>query len=232
MLRRTVTTLRKTDTPFEVEHIRPKSRGGTNRISNLALACHACNQAKGEKTAAEWGHPEVEAQAKRPLKDAAAVNATRVILVKALQVFGLPIGTWTGGRTRWNRARFDIAKTHALDALCVGELAGVVPGRLRRLSITAVGRGTHCRTNWNKYGFPRSYKMRHKLVAGFKSGDRVKAIVPAKFKTAGTHIGRVAVRKSGSLSITTRTGEVDGVNAKYCSLVQRADGYDYAVQAV
>ncbi|MFM6450927.1 MAG: RRXRR domain-containing protein, partial [Planktothrix sp.] len=26
--------------PFEVEHIHPKSKGGTDRISNLAIACH------------------------------------------------------------------------------------------------------------------------------------------------------------------------------------------------
>ncbi len=50
------------------------------------------------RTAAEFGHPEVEAQAKAPLKDAAAVNATRYKLVEALSVFGLPLGTWSGGR--------------------------------------------------------------------------------------------------------------------------------------
>ena len=83
----------KTDTPFEVDHILPRSRGGSNRISNLCLACHTCNQAKGDQTAAEFGHPQVEAQAKRPLKDAAAVNATRFKLVEALRSFGLPIGT-------------------------------------------------------------------------------------------------------------------------------------------
>lgn len=36
-----------TDVPLELDHIHPKSRGGSNRISNLAIACHACNQAKG-----------------------------------------------------------------------------------------------------------------------------------------------------------------------------------------
>src|SRR5260370_37872646 len=85
------------ETPFEVDHIRHRSRGGSNRISNLALACHGCNQQKGNQTAAEWGHPEVEKQAKVPLRDAAAVNATRYKLVEALRVFGFPIGTWTGG---------------------------------------------------------------------------------------------------------------------------------------
>lgn len=63
--------------PFEIDHVRPKDRGGSNRVSNLALACHDCNQAKGNRTASEFGHPEVEAQARASLKDAAAVNATR-----------------------------------------------------------------------------------------------------------------------------------------------------------
>ncbi len=35
--------------PFEVEHIHPKSKGGSNRISNLTLACRPCNQAKGDR---------------------------------------------------------------------------------------------------------------------------------------------------------------------------------------
>ncbi len=219
----------KTNVPFEIDHIQPRSRGGSKRVSNLVLACHECNQAKGSETASEFGHPEVEAKAKAPLKDAAAVNATRYKLVEALRVFGLPIGIWTGGRTRWNRARFGVEKTHAQDAMCVGELAGVQARRRKTLTIRATGRGQHCRTNFTKDGFPSSYLTRKKQVRGFKTGDRVRAVVPAKFKTAGTHVGRVQVRKSGSFDIETREREVEGVNAKYCYLVQRADGYDYAI---
>jgi len=219
----------KSNLPFEIDHIRPRSRGGSNRVSNLVLACHACNQAKGSQTASEFGHPEVEARAKAPFKDAAAVNASRYKLVEALRVFGLPLGTWTGGRTRWNRARFGVEKSHALDAMCVGELAGVQVRTPNTLTIMATGRGRHCRTNFTKYGFPSSYLTRKKQVRGFKTGDRVRAVVPASFKTAGTHVGRVQVRKSGSFDIETREREVDGVHAKYCSLVQRADGYDYAI---
>ncbi len=214
----------KTEVPFEIDHIRPRSRGGSNRISNLALACHSCNTTKGNQTAGEFGHPEVEVTARRPLKDAAAVNATRFALVEALRRTGLPVGTWTGGRTRWNRARFGIEKTHANDALCVGEIAGVTLGRLKTLRIKATGRGDHCRTNWTEKGFPRGYKMRQKQVRGFKTGDVVRAAVPAPLKTAGIHRGRVAVRASGSF----RVGNVDGINARYCVLVQRADGYEYA----
>lgn len=43
--------------PLEIEHIIPKSRGGSGRVSNLTLACNGCNQAKGNLTAGEFGHP-------------------------------------------------------------------------------------------------------------------------------------------------------------------------------
>ncbi|BBI73681.2 hypothetical protein HAALTHF_31920n [Vreelandella aquamarina] len=34
------------DTPLEIEHVIPRSRGGSNRVSNLTLSCHPCNQSK------------------------------------------------------------------------------------------------------------------------------------------------------------------------------------------
>ena len=39
---------------FEVEHMFPKSRGGSNRIDNLTLSCHDCNEKKGTLTAEEF----------------------------------------------------------------------------------------------------------------------------------------------------------------------------------
>ncbi|MFO7751028.1 MAG: RRXRR domain-containing protein [Desulfobacteraceae bacterium] len=37
------------DTPLEVEHIVSKSKGGSNRVSNLTLACNTCNQRKNNQ---------------------------------------------------------------------------------------------------------------------------------------------------------------------------------------
>ncbi|MCC3428585.1 MAG: HNH endonuclease, partial [Microcoleus sp. PH2017_04_SCI_O_A] len=37
------------NTPLEVEHIHPKSKGGSSRVSNLTLACRNCNLAKGNR---------------------------------------------------------------------------------------------------------------------------------------------------------------------------------------
>ncbi|HEY6410586.1 MAG TPA: hypothetical protein VIY29_24305, partial [Ktedonobacteraceae bacterium] len=82
-------------------------------------------------------------------------------------------------------------------------------------------------TNFTKEGFPSSYLSRHKFVRGFKTGDRVRAIVPAKLKTAGVHVGRVQVRIRGSFALTTSAGEIGDINARYCYLVQRGDGYAY-----
>lgn len=31
-----------------MDHVRPKSKGGTNRMDNLVLACSPCNQLKGD----------------------------------------------------------------------------------------------------------------------------------------------------------------------------------------
>lgn len=212
-----------TNTAFEIEHVVPRARGGSNRVSNLVLSCHACNQAKGERTASEFGHPEVERQVRVPLKDAAAVNATRFALVQRLQELGVPVGTWSGGRTRWNRDRFGISKAHCLDALCVGELAGVQPGTGILLLIQACGRGSYQRSRVNASGFPRGYLSRQKRLRGYGTGDLVKAVVPPPLKTAGVHVGRVAVRASGFV----RVGKTDGINVRYLCLLQRADGYEY-----
>jgi len=112
--------------PFEIEHILARSKGGSNRVSNLCLSCHSCNQAKGNKSVEEFlkKKPEVLrrvlAQVKAPLKDAAAVNTTRWELYRRLQLTGLPVEVGSGGRTKFNRKTRGIEKHHWTDAACVG----------------------------------------------------------------------------------------------------------------
>lgn len=43
-----------TDGPFDIDHIQPLARGGSNDISNLTVACAPCNRSKGAKTLKEW----------------------------------------------------------------------------------------------------------------------------------------------------------------------------------
>lgn len=225
-----------TDVPLQIEHIHPKSRGGSNRESNLCLACKACNQAKGAQPVEAFlaGRPKVlakiKAQAKAPLRDAAAVNSTRWALFRALKATGLPVSAWSGGRTKWNRSRLGVPKTHALDAACVGEVEALAGWQAPTLAIKATGRGAYQRTRLDRFGFPRGYLMRGKSVRGFATGDMVRAVVPTG-KKAGTHVGRVAVRATGSFNIQTRETVIQGINAKHCSVIARGDGYSFALCA-
>jgi hypothetical protein len=168
----------------------------------------------------------VLARARKSLRAAAAVNATRWALVEALQRLGLPLELGTGGRTKWNRTRLGVLKSPCLDALCVGEIAAVEGWDRPVLSIGGVGRGSYQRTRLTADGFPRGYLTRAKRVLGFRTGDMVRAVVP-RGKKAGVHVGRVAVRATGSFNIQTVQGVVQGIAARYCELLWRADGYRY-----
>ncbi len=39
---------------YDIEHIIPLSRGGTNSPENIGVACRHCNRSKGAKTVEEW----------------------------------------------------------------------------------------------------------------------------------------------------------------------------------
>lgn len=224
-----------TNIPLQVEHIVPKARGGSNRISNLTLSCEPCNTNKGTRPVEEFlAHDlrrlkHIKAQAKAPLRDAAAVNSTRWALFRRLEETGLQVDFSTGGRTKWNRSRFGIPKTHALDAACVGSLDSLKNWNAPTITIKATGRGSYQRTRLDRYGFPRGYLIRQKQVHGFQTGDMVKADVPAGKKT-GLHFGRLAVRASGSFNIQTDRGVVQGISHRHCRITQRADGYAYSVR--
>lgn len=166
------------------------------RVSNLTVACALCNgKLKGAKDVRDFlvHDPQrlasILAHAKAPLRDAAAVNATRNALSNALTETGFPVEFASGGQTKYNRTRL------------------------------------------NRFGFPRGYLMRQKHVHGFQTGDLVRADVPSG-KKIGVHVGRVAVRKTGSFNIQTRAGAVQGISHRYCTLLQRADGYGYQTDSL
>ncbi len=221
-----------TDTRLEIEHIQPKSKGGSDRVSNLAIACHSCNQAKGNQEIEQFlsGKPDLAArvlsQAKKPLADAAAVNATRWKLYNELQLTRLPVEVGSGGLTKYNRCRQNLPKTHWLDAANVGKVGNLYLEDYQPLLISAKGHGTRqiCRTD--KFGFPKRHCSRKKIHLGFQTGDIVRAVV-TKGKKIGTYVGRVATRATGSFNISTKSGLVQGISHKYCQPIHRKDGYAY-----
>jgi len=219
----------KTNIAIEIEHITPRSRGGSNRVGNLCLACQDCNQRKGNQTATEFGFPDIQSQARKPLKDAAAVNSVRWAVYNLFQSTGLPVETGTGGRTKFNRIQQDHPKAHWIDAACVGKSGqGIILDAAQKpLLIKAVGRGGRQMCCVNKFGFPRTKAKSGKRFFGFQTGDMVKAIVPGgKYK--GIHVGKVVVRSTGSFGISFQKGKIDGINRKYCKRIHAQDGYAYA----
>ncbi len=94
------------------------------------------------------------------------------------------------------------------------------------LSITATGWGCRQMCLMDRPGFPRTRAKGPSLVRGFRTGDMVRAVVPTGTKV-GTYVGRVAVRATGSLNITTRAGTIQGIPARSCQAIHRQDGYAY-----
>ena len=224
----------KENVPLQIEHILCRAKGGSNRISNLTLACEACNLQKGTQDIAVFlaKKPDllkkILGQAKTPLRDAAAVNATRWAFYECLQTLGLPVEVGTGGRTKFNRVIRGLEKSHWMDACCVGastpdalRVQGIVP-----LLIKAQGHGRRKMCLMDEHGFPRSKPKGAKVVKGFQTGDIVRAIV-TKGTKMGTYVGKVAIRVTGSFNITTRQKTVQGISHRFCSSVHRGDGYSY-----
>jgi 5-methylcytosine-specific restriction endonuclease McrA len=240
----------KTGVPLQIEHIHPKSKGGSHRVSNLTLGCVECNTDKGNKDISVYlAHDPkrlaiINANRKKPLKDAAAMNSIRYAIGDALKSFGLPVTFHSGAQTKMNRIKQNYPKDHWIDAACVGT-TGVnvkIPDKFSPLYIKAMGRGNRQKCLMNSNGFPRTKLNKKtgkrepqkprgpKRVYGFQTGDIVKGKV-TRGKNKGIYIGRVTIRASGSFTLTTKQkGESIkvGVRWKNCILLQRADGYEYS----
>jgi hypothetical protein len=97
-------------------------------------------------------------------------------------------------------------------------------GASGKAQVPWVGRGSYQRTRLDRFNLPQGYLAGQKQVRGFRTDNGVRAEVPAGRK-AGAHIGRVAVRASSSFNIRTPQDVAQGINARHCTRIQRADGY-------
>ena len=234
------------DPLLEKEHIVPRSKKGSNRLSNLAIACRTCNEDKNNLLPQDWllklkkskskinkerfkRFEKISKGLKPSLRDAALMNIIRYKLVEELSQFSLPIELGSGGLTKFNRTNQNYPKDHWIDASCIGKSGEkiIIPSRLTPLNIKAIGRGSRQMCRVDKYGFPRTKPKKKGDCFGFKTGDLVRAIV-TKGKKEGIYIGRLAVRESGNFNISTKNGVVQGISYRYCRLLQRNDGYNYS----
>ena len=121
---------------FEVEHMLPKAKGGSNRIDNLTLSCHNCNQKKGTLTAEEFIKQNLPAEKaakklkqlskeKRLFKYMAHMNATRWTLYNAIDDKYPNVKMTYGYITKYNRIQAGLPKAHHIDAKCITGFAQV-----------------------------------------------------------------------------------------------------------
>jgi 5-methylcytosine-specific restriction endonuclease McrA len=232
--------------PLQIEHIHPLSKGGSNRVSNLTLACEQCNRLKGSQEVKEFlsGKPDilrrVLSQRKQPLKDAAAVNATRWALWRSLSHTGVIVTTGSGGQTKYNRYRLELPKTHWLDAACVGTVERLDLCTTQPLLVSASRNNCRQRIKSDKYGFPAVNKKGELVhnstgerVHGFQTGDIVRftSTTATKHRPIGTFTGRVSVRSTGNFNVKVPgRPRMQGISYKVCSMVHLEDGYSYGFE--
>ena len=126
----------KTVSKFEVEHMTPKTRGGSNRIDNLTLSCHECNQKKDTLTAEEFIKQTLPAKKvatklkqlpneKRLFEYMAHMNATRWALYNTIDKKYPNVKITYGYITKYKRIQASLSKAHHIDAKCIANFPTV-----------------------------------------------------------------------------------------------------------
>lgn len=214
----------------EIDHVVPRSSGGSNSICNLVASCRACNQMKSNLTLKEFGklmnRDYSHLKPKKLPKDATIVQSARNYMVREITKLVSDTTTHPSWLTKYNRDQLGLPKEHYYDALSVGNAENYKFLTDKILQISAKGRGLRQMCHVDKFGFPRASAKSSKSVKGFQTGDIVKAVVTKGLKQ-GEYLGRVVVRSNGGFSIKTKNGWVKDIGYKYFRLIQRGDGYLY-----
>jgi hypothetical protein len=221
---------------LEIEHIQPKSKGGSDRVSNLTVACHSCNQEKGNKSLEEFltdknKLDQIKTPSKVPLKDAAAVNSTRFAIVKTAKELCFDVKCWTGGRTKFNRCQQGLDKSHSIDAACVGESGASIKIKTNQpLIVTCRGHGSRQARRVNASGFP-AVKNAKQTFNHACTGDLVQVLLPKDRKNVlkGMYKTRVKTPTTKGIEVIINSFRITINSMKDVKFIHRSDGYSYSV---
>ena len=145
---------KKKNIPLEVEHMIPRARGGSNRIPNLTIACHECNQKKGTLTVAEFGFPNLQKKADKTYRDATFMNIVRWKLVNHLNCKHT-----YGHITKYNRTKLGLPKSHANDAFAIA--GGTKDMQHSTTTTSKQFRRNNRSLQKNRKGFKHSIRRQH-----------------------------------------------------------------------
>ena len=237
--------------PLQVEHIQPKSKGGSNRFSNLTLSCQCCNQAKGNRSVEEFlsDKPQVlkqiKSHTKKSLADAAAVNSTRNKIFEVARTTGLITQAGSGALAKLVRAKSRLPKAHWIDAAC--NSINEQPVKLlthQPLLVNCKGHGNRQAVRCNAFGFPAITVKRN------SNGNKIVTTVKPKQKYTHSQAGDIVnvtlekdrkhIKKgvyTARVKTPTKTGvevKMNGhrISTKLFDFVHRSDGYDYSFGSV
>lgn len=189
----------------EVDHIIPRSRGGTDAWSNLVCACQACNQAKGSQSATEFGYPWVEG---RVFTYPAWLQTGKNYIKDELGKIG-PVEVRYGWQTAKERNRLGLCKSHTNDAIAMAAGNNDVIDQVGLYHVVA------------RRGRSDMYNLRHRNgYGGFKHYDLVRWHRRDGRKEIGTIRSFVPSRKIVKCRFAHDANK--GVVASRLQLVQRS----------
>ena len=226
---------------MEWEHIIPRSKGGTNALTNATLSCRRCNLDKGTMLLSEWlmqlrdrkdpvsiarcaGIQRVMSATRRSTRDASIMNWTRYVIVDRIRDLGIEVVERPAWETAYHRRVGRYTKTHWVDAACVGYVP-YLDDQSTIYTAVASGYGTRQMVKSDRYGFPRGRPKGPSRVHGYRTGDICRLNqLGGKYK--GVYVGRIMIRISGRFDIRHLKSKINSKYTNY-TLLQNNDGYMY-----
>lgn len=213
------------DHKLELEHVFPKSKGGTDKVSNLVPACRTCNEDKSSMTLDQWGQM-LNLQVESKLRGARLRNIPKIrersCLKKGFQYSALTqsyknylldelkksylVAETTGAHTKYRRGVLGLSKSQINDAIVIasddGEL-NLPDGYILEKQLKKRRPAEYISPC--KKGTPIVKRRRDAEVFGFRLWDKVICEHPK----LGEVIGRITTMRQGG---AFRVGSLDTPN--------------------